>query len=156
MFNLKLFSIILFYSSNQKLTLAQQQLQTDYEKLKTEEAEKSGKLQDLMSVHVLDYKRSVPSSDNKSTYNLTSTPILNLKRPKCEAWAEFIPYRKARDSKTKCCQKSRKETLNNLAKLAKNSEYMSVFHIHTLHLHLFISLTLILVTHKCPQYLVVI
>lgn len=37
-----------FFSNNQKLTLAQQQLQSDYEKVKQEESEKSQKLQELM------------------------------------------------------------------------------------------------------------
>lgn len=143
--------------------MAQQQLQADYEKLKADEFEKSGKLQELMSVHVLDNKRSIPSSDDNksSSYNLTPSSPVYLKQPKSDTWAEFIPYKNLTNKKydssiTKCCPKSRKDTLNNLTKLAKNSEYMSIFHIHTLHLHLFISLTLILVTHKCPQYLVVI
>lgn len=143
--------------------MAQQQLQADYEKLKTDEAEKSGKLQELMSVHVLDdFERSLPSSnDNRSFCNITPTSPVYLKKPKSETWAEFIPYKNLnkKHSLAKCCPKTRKDTLNSLTKLAKNNdnnEYMSVFHIHTLHLHLFISLTLILVTHKCPQYLVVI
>ncbi|XP_050304320.1 kinesin heavy chain [Anthonomus grandis grandis] len=37
--------------SNQKLSLAQQQLQADYEKLKTEESEKSHKLQELIATN---------------------------------------------------------------------------------------------------------
>ncbi|XP_066247919.1 kinesin heavy chain isoform X2 [Euwallacea similis] len=37
--------------SNQKLAVAQQQLQTDYEKVKTEEAEKSHKLQELITAN---------------------------------------------------------------------------------------------------------
>lgn len=42
--------MIFYYSFNQKMTLAHQQLSTDYEKLKQEETEKSTKLQDLMYV----------------------------------------------------------------------------------------------------------
>lgn len=38
------------FSFNQKMTLAHQQLNTDFEKLKQEEADKSSKLQDLMYV----------------------------------------------------------------------------------------------------------
>lgn len=142
--------------------LAQQQLQSEYEKLKADESDKSGKLQELMSVHVLDNERSILSSnDNRSSpYHLATSSPVYLNQPKAEAWSEFIPYKNLNNTKydsiAKCCPKSRKDTLNSLTKLAKNSEYMSVFHIHTLHLHLFISLTLILVTHKCPQYLVVI
>lgn len=152
-----------FFSSNQKLSLAQQQLQSDYEKLKAEEAEKSGKLQELMSVHVLNYERSIPSTNNtnKTINNQNNPSPVYIKKPKSETWAEFIPYKnlniKNDNMSFKCCSKSQKDNLNNLTKLNKNTEYnMSVFHIHTLHLHLFISLTLILVTHKCPQYLVVI
>ncbi|KAI4461197.1 centromere protein e [Holotrichia oblita] len=48
--------------STQKLQLAQQQLQADYDKVKTEEADKSQKLQELMSVDVLNCKRSIPCS----------------------------------------------------------------------------------------------
>lgn len=38
------------FSFNQKMTLAHQQMNSDYEKLKQEDAEKSAKLQDLMYV----------------------------------------------------------------------------------------------------------
>lgn len=37
----------IYYSSNQKLTLAYQQMSVDYEKLKQEDVEKTSKLQDL-------------------------------------------------------------------------------------------------------------
>lgn len=40
----------IYFSFNQKMTLAHQQLSSDYEKLKQEETEKSTKLQDLMYV----------------------------------------------------------------------------------------------------------
>lgn len=40
--------MMLCFSDNQKLTLAQQQLQADYEKVKLEENEKSHKLQEFM------------------------------------------------------------------------------------------------------------
>lgn len=39
--------IFIFYSTNQKLSLALEKLQADYDKLKTEETEKSQKLQEL-------------------------------------------------------------------------------------------------------------
>jgi hypothetical protein len=62
---------VLFFSSNQKVTLAQQQLQSEYEKLKLEESEKSQKLQELMSVDVLTCKRSfhVPTTDPTTNQN---------------------------------------------------------------------------------------
>lgn len=39
--------IFVLYSTNQKLSLALEKLQADYDKLKTEETEKSQKLQEL-------------------------------------------------------------------------------------------------------------
>lgn len=39
--------IFILYSTNQKLSLALEKLQADYDKLKTEETEKSQKLQEL-------------------------------------------------------------------------------------------------------------
>lgn len=49
-FNNNSIQFFFFYSFNQKLTLAHQQMSSDYEKLKQEDAEKSAKLQDLMLV----------------------------------------------------------------------------------------------------------
>lgn len=128
-----------------------------------------------MSVDNLNIKkRSILLSKNAHPdSNLHPSPFY-VKRPKAETWADFIPYKNELtdefDSYTYKSElisnnkvpspihKSRKDALNKLAKLTKNHYYhpMSVFHIHTLHLHLFISLTLLLVTHKCPQYLIVI
>lgn len=55
--------------------------------------------------------------------------------------------------------KFHKNTLNTLTKQMTISKPifppLSLFHIQTLHLHLFLSLTLILVT-KCPQYVIVL
>ncbi|CAH2013222.1 unnamed protein product [Acanthoscelides obtectus] len=164
--------------SNQKLQLAQQQLQADYDKIKSEETEKSQKLQELMSVapsikhhhspldtNILLHQqqkldqlhasnpRTTPCPNANDLY--PSTPINNTKSP---IWEDFIPY------KNEIRSKMDKEALNNAAKcklesdkmVTVNSCSMSIFHIHTFHLHLFISLTLLLVTHRCPQYLVVI
>lgn len=47
---------------NSKLQLTQQQLQADYEKVKSEESEKSNKLQELMSVISLN-KRNLTNND---------------------------------------------------------------------------------------------
>lgn len=68
---------LLHFSTNQKLSLAHQQMTADYEKLRQEEAEKSAKLQELMSVP---YSLNTPiiSTNNnhpKQTNNkLASTP----------------------------------------------------------------------------------
>lgn len=142
------------FSSNQKLTLAQQQLQADYEKLKAEEVEKSNKLQELMSVDNTNYKRSILCSDNKSLYNLKEPfPVCLNDRSKPTVWEEFLPYKTKRKSVP---EKKRKDALNNLAKFTSKHP-LSIFHIHTLHFHLIISLTLLLVTHKCPpQFLIVL
>lgn len=55
--------------------------------------------------------------------------------------------------------KYHKNTLNTLTRNMTISKPMphllSLFQLHTLHLHLFLSLTLILVT-KCPQYVIVL
>lgn len=144
------------YSSNQKLVLTQQQLQTDYEKVKAEESEKSNKLQDLMSVDDKNLKRSVLSSDNKFRHNLESScPVLITQRQKAENWSKFMPYSSGKVEITNCL-KSEKEKYNNLAKSGGSQCTLSIFHIHTFHLHLFISLTLILVTHKCPSYIIIV
>lgn len=128
------------------MTLAQQQLQAEYDKVKMEEVEKSQKLQELMSVNYK--KRSFPCS-NKSKH---LKPNSHLLKPK-QHWEEFIPYK---NEFLSVSNKFEKEAINNLTKLTKNQCNMSIFHIHTFHLHLFISLTLLLVTHRCPQYLVVV
>lgn len=138
------------FSSNQKLTLAQQQLQTDYEKLKAEEAEKSHKLQELMSVDNLDCKRSFPCSDNKS-----SRPDPQSRTSICNKWEQFMPYKNETGSAPKSNKKKQKDAINNLTKQLKRYP-ASIFHIHTFHFHLIISLTLLFVTHKCPSYLIVV
>lgn len=143
-------TITFFFSSNQKVTLAQQQLQADYEKLKSDEAEKSHKLQELMSVDNLDYKRSFLFSDNKSTnlHSQSPTPVSNK-------WEQFMPYKNEQKSVSKCNKKKQKDAINNFTKQLKQYP-TSIFHIHTFHFHLIISLTLLLFTHKCPNYLIVV
>lgn len=139
--------MIVCFSSNQKLTLAQQQLQADYEKLKADEAEKSNKLQELMSVDNLDYKRSFPFTDNNPKYQ-SYTPVNNK-------WEQFIPYNNENKSVPKFNKKKQKDAINHLTKQLKLNP-TSIFHMHTFHFHLIISLTLLLFTHKCPNYLIVV
>lgn len=138
--------------------MAQQQLEADYERVKAEESEKSNKLQELMSVDILNIpnsKLSLPlntslnKNDNKSIY-------YNIQQSNSQQWEKFLPYKNEFDSfNNKSVPKYEKDTLNNMRKL-KNQSITSIFHIHTFHLHLFLSLTLLLVTHRCPQFLVVI
>lgn len=145
-----MFMIFCDSSSNQKLTLAQQQLQADYEKLKAEEAEKSHKLQELMSVDNLDYKRSFLCSDNKS--NPTPAP----KCPMENKWERFMPYKnEKKQSVPKSIKKKQKDAINSITRQLRKYP-TSIFHMHTFHFHLIISLTLLLVTHKCPNYLIMV
>lgn len=130
--------------------MAQQQLQADYEKLKAEEAEKSHKLQELMSVDNLDDKCSFLFSDNKY-----SNPDSHSHTPENNKWEQFMPYKNEKKSVPKNNQKKQKDAINNLTKQLKQYP-TSVFHIHTFHFHLIISLTLLLFTHKCPNYLIVV
>lgn len=178
-----------YYSLNQKLTLAQQQLIADYEKLKQDEAEKSNKLQELMSVDIpFSEKLNVTNRlFHKSDFNKSSHtfphPFSSHPGPKSDncssgvsaadeptpasPWSCFIANRMGHDAFERKINNSwspshspkfHKNTLNTLTKnMTIANAYphpLSIFHIHTLHLHLFISLTLILVTHKCPQYLI--
>lgn len=97
------------------MTLAQQQLQADYEKLKQEEAEKSNKLQELMSVDIpfsekitlsnCDQSRNIHFDTNKHNIKNTflrgcscpanehSTTDSPSKKAKCfeNSWSRFIP-----------------------------------------------------------------
>lgn len=146
-----------FFSSTQKLTLAQQQLQADYEKLKAEESEKSHRLQELMSVeNKKDSVRSIPYPDNKLLYDLSYSPKTFA------SWEKFMPYKNDDETKSNknviLLNKDCKETLNTLTKFVngQNSKPKSVFYIHPLHFHFILSLTLILFTHKCPHYWIMV
>ncbi|ERL92537.1 hypothetical protein D910_09850 [Dendroctonus ponderosae] len=169
--------------SNQKLTLAQQQLQADYEKIKGEETEKSQKLQELMSVSLDNKLRSKlkhilkTSASNSPNISLENSPKNSpnkksyVKSVVSPVWEDFVPYKYEVNSKiSKDLKNSEKKVSlkadKNLQNYAAKSETvksksektlctMSIFHIHTFHLHLIVSITLLLVTHKCPQYLVI-
>lgn len=125
--------------------LAQQQLQADYEKVRTEDSEKSNKLQELMSVDHINFKQK------RSVLSLLASPPTPLP----VNWVEFMPYKDEKIDNN--CKKSEKNLYNSqLAKGARGHYTMSIFHVHAFHLQLFISLTLILVTHKCPNYVIIL
>lgn len=111
-----------------------------------------------MSVeNLLNKKRSVPLTDNKSSNCIKehspNIPFYLKKLSIADNWSEFMPYK---HSVPNSIEKSRKNDFNNFIKTDSDTcKHLSIFHIHTLHLHLLVSLTLLLVTHKCPQYLVV-
>lgn len=131
--------------------MAQHQLQADYEKLKAEEAEKSNKLQELMSVDNLNSKRSLPCSDNKFLNTRKPLPSPFVNKDMSTPWDGYLPYKKESFVPAEE-QKLQKDMFNNLTKsTAKWQQPLSIFHIHTFHFHLIISLTLLLVTHKCPS-----
>lgn len=165
------------------MTLAQQQLQADYEKIKGEETEKSQKLQELMSVSLDNKLRSklqnilkAPARDSPNM-SLENSPKNSpskknsLMSVACPVWEDFVPYKNEVNSKISKDLKNSEKKVNlkadkNLQNYAAKSETakskcaktlctMSIFHIHTFHLHLIVSITLLLVTHKCPQYLVI-
>lgn len=126
--------------------LAQQQLQADYEKVRVEDSEKSNKLQELMSVDNIDFKqqRSV-------------LPLLAPPPPAPINWVEFMPYKIKTIDDDNINLKSDKDRYNSrLVKNTRSQYALSIFHIHAFHLQLFISLTLILVTHKCPNYVIIL
>lgn len=160
---------------NQKLSLAHQQMSADYDKLKQDESDKSSKLQDLMSV-------SKYNSPIKNLKNLILTK--NTKKPFTNYYHQFNDYDDDYDDFINDefeLLKLRKNLLNSsqcnldkfalqnnscLANLRNNlkinnskSSILTSFltAIPTLHLHLLLSLTMVLLTHRCPpQYLIVL
>lgn len=173
------------YSLNQKLTLTHQQMAADYEKLRQEETSKSSKLQELTSVpnnHKLSnfvLKSPINNKQHERIINCLSpkkTPNTNLliddfdideqnitkirknlfnTTAQCYGNLNFnddcapstIPSKDGRIScKNDAGNKSLLSTLLTTIPLA----------LPTLQLHLLLSLTMVLLTHRCPQYLIVL
>lgn len=134
---------ICFYtcSSNQKLTLAHQQMTADYEKLRQEEADKSTRLQELMSVKNNFISSSLPCSPNRNLIKKSKLPYFNI--PLTKSCKNVL------NSTTKVTQ------TNSACVPVSNSSYKTYsYYINTLHLHLLLSITMILVTKDCPHYLI--
>lgn len=141
--------LFLFNSSYQELTLARQQLQDDYDKLKREEADKSAKLKELMLV-----SRSPRRGLDKAEKEVANQQmvlkeegdfkdfILSPKREKLGFTGLEIEKASARE------EKSLSAIPKSPARLACN--------IHPLQLHLLISVTMILLTHRYPQIVVLV
>jgi hypothetical protein len=133
------------HSTYQELTLARQQLQDDYEKLKREEADKSAKLKELMLVS-RSPRRLLEKAEKEVANRQTLLKdegdfkdyIISPKRERLGLGARL----------EKACAAEEKP----LSALAKRP----ACHLHPLQLHLLISVTMILLTHRYPQIVVLV
>lgn len=131
-------------SSYQELTLARQQLQDDYEKLKREEADKSAKLKELMLVPRRPLDKAEKEAANLTTA-LKEEPYDYIIPPKRDKLAYDIGLheKSSRDEKA-------------LSAVQKPCPPRLSCNIHPLQLHLLISVTMILLTHRYPQIVVLV
>lgn len=169
--------LIFLYSINQKLTLAHQQMSADYDKLKQEEAEKSAKLQDIMSVLTRDDKNQTSITTNSPTKQQKQ---LLLKPPTAQNF-DFFRAQKELFEQNRNMSKIHKDIANSNIQLSNenlnapfecyesmstavsttstnNRKFLSAIlsALPTLQLHLLISLAMVILTHQCPQYLIVL
>lgn len=169
------------FSLNQKLTLAHQQMTADHEKLKQDEADKSSKLQELMSVSKYSSPNSLlsPNRQYYSTQFLDNLSMLNNTNNTTSRNFDLVklhknlvnsntrvnqkssyPYYSSPSynptstvaSCMQCCQYSSNSSNSNNKSLLSSIFYA----LPTLHFHLLLSLTMMLLTHRCPQYLLVL
>lgn len=110
-------------------------------------------------------KNSPKNSPYKRAYVKNSSPV---------QWEEFLPYKNELNNakvsknlrnlqlspcKSLTSSKADKEFRNVATKSDSDANKIictsSIFHIHSFHLHLIVSLTLLLFTQKCPQYLII-
>lgn len=132
------------HSSYQELTLARQQLQDDYEKLKRDEADKSAKLKELMLVS-RSPRRHLDKAE-KEIANLQT--VLNdedyIVPPKTDYdYTHIVGEKLSRGEKA-------------LSAAQKPLPARHACHLHPLQLHLLISVTMILLTHRYPQIVVLV
>lgn len=116
--------------------LARQQLQDDYEKLKRDEADKSAKLKELMLVSCSP-RRCLDKADKE---------IANL-----QTALKNDPY--IIPPEDYCLEKSVTEE-KSISPFKTSPLYRTTCNIHPLHLHLLISVTMIFLTHRYPQLIV--
>lgn len=139
-------------STYQELTLARQQLQDDYEKLKREEADKSAKLKELMLVS-RSPRRCLDKAEkeiaNQQTALMDDNDIFGdyIITPKKQRLG--FGYGRGLDMD----KASREE--KSLSAIPK-SPSRHTCNIHPLQLHLLISVTMILLTHRYPQIVVLV
>lgn len=166
------------------MMLAQEQLQSDYEKLKHDEAEKSAKLHELTSVTFLVTPRKQPPCarsvlDNRHMLHIDSKFIMS-KIEKDSVNANLISSpdsvvaagpRGLRSVIRRCSVKAAPEigsdSLDETTIKAKSDPEKKVSMrptlpllpfcpLHPLHIHLLISVTMILITHRCPHIIIMV
>lgn len=122
------------------MTLARQQLQDDYDKLKREETDKSAKLKELMLV-----SRSPKRHLDKAEKEVANQMM--FKDDFRDILADKITYDLSLAEKAVREEKS----LSAISKYPRHT-----CNIHPLQLHLLISVTMILLTHRYPQIVVLV
>lgn len=138
-------------STYQELTLARQQLQDDYDKLKREEADKSAKLKELMLV-----SRSPRRNLDKCEKEVANRQMLR----KDDEFGDFIlsPKREKLGfayGAGLALEKASVDEEKSLSAIPK-SPPRHACNLHPLQLHLLISVTMILLTHRYPQIVVLV
>lgn len=134
------------------MTLARQQLQDDYEKLKREEADKSAKLKELMLVS-RSPRRNLEKAEKEVANQLLFKEDKNYQdyilSPKKEKMGFGYPMGLDFDKAPAREEKS-------LSAIPKLPAPRHSCNIHPLQLHLLISVTMILLTHRYPQIVVLV
>lgn len=144
----KIVIVVFVHSSYQELTLARQQLQDDYDKLKREEADKSAKLKELMLV-----SRSPRRNLDKAEKEVANQKMV-LKE---EDFGDYIisPKKERLSFMGLDIEKAAAREEKSLSAIPKSSPRHTC-NIHPLQLHLLISVTMILLTHRYPQIVVLV
>lgn len=142
---LNLRNTFLVHSSYQELTLARQQLQDDYEKLKRDEADKSAKLKELMLV-----------SRTRRPLDKAEKEVANLQTVLNEYDDYILPPKKDYEYSPKLVDETLSRDEKSLSAVQKPPPPRHSCHLHPLQLHLLISVTMILLTHRYPQIVVLV
>lgn len=140
-------------STYQELSLARQQLQDDYEKLKRDEADKSAKLKELMLVSRSPRRhldKAQKESANQQTLlkddaDLHHIPDYIISPKSILGLGYGFGFDKAAATEEK-----------SLSAIPKSPTPRHSCNIHPLQLHLLISVTMILLTHRYPQIIVLV
>lgn len=157
-------------------------MSADYDKLKQDESDKSSKLQDLMSVSK--YNSPIKNLKNLLLTKNAKTPHRPFSHPNYYQFNddhfkddddyddfindefELMKIRKNLLNSSQCnldkfayqnntCLANLRNNLKSNSKSSILSSFLTA--IPTLHLHLLLSLTMVLLTHRCPpQYLIVL
>lgn len=149
-------NISIFTRQNQKSTLALEQLQSDYEKLKQDEAEKSAKLQELMSVLI---KISNIEQDNSPVKEATDNKFVICQNNKASVHSLLLGQLSDVE-----IEKAKKNNTNHQLRISTDPDMderwfwrdHSFFPLrfHPLELHMFISLAILWFTHRSPPRII--